>query len=314
MTADGSEISPQTARPRRWCDGLPSVTATIPCGGKWHRITWRRGKLVLEDHDLLAERSLAALGAADPPACMEVLEAWRRMRGPELLYEFLFRDKKIPSTELTFRRTRFADALRRLNTPPPVPPHVGAAWRQAMSASIQREKRMWEITLIETLPVPLRKMLALSVIVAFERQWHHETYRRMHEQHIASALTKIMEPLFEQSVRHWRRNLKPHATFVLGLWLLGPDEQPTCSGWVDSGGAFAAVSLPTSWFTDVWARGIALVDGCLVLSRDDATADGSSFPVVAVRWQREGGGISGAKAAPAVVSATPDGRRSIHWI
>jgi len=46
---------------RRWFDDRPEVTAEIGCG-RQRRIAWRRGKLVLEDHDLLAERSLTALG------------------------------------------------------------------------------------------------------------------------------------------------------------------------------------------------------------------------------------------------------------
>ena len=314
MTAGRGEIARATAaRSRRWFDGLPPVTVKTRCGGRLHRITWRRGKLVLEDHDLLSERSLTALGS-EPPACVQVLDAWRRMRSPELLYEFLLRENTMPADELAFRRSRFEAKLHRLNTPPPVPPQAAAAWRQAMQASLEREKQVWDTVLIEALPAELRRTLALSALVAFERQWHDEAYRRVHEQHIAGALTKITQPLFEQSVRHWRRNLKPQATFVLGLWLGAPDEQPSCCGWVDSGGAFATLTLSTSWFTHVWAHGLALVDGCFVLSRGDGSSEGSSFPAVAVRWQRQVGGISGARAAPAVVSTTPDGQRSLHWI
>ena len=52
-----------TAGGRRWCDDLGPAWAIVDCGGERHAIAWRRGKLVLEDHDLLAERSLLALGA-----------------------------------------------------------------------------------------------------------------------------------------------------------------------------------------------------------------------------------------------------------
>ena len=67
-----------TAAKRRWYDRLAAATAEIDCGGAQHRITWRRGKLVLEDHDVLSERSLVALGSK-PPRCLEVLDAWREM-------------------------------------------------------------------------------------------------------------------------------------------------------------------------------------------------------------------------------------------
>ncbi|MGH9125072.1 MAG: hypothetical protein ACRDZ8_10160 [Acidimicrobiales bacterium] len=64
------------ARPPRWYDYLPPVTATIPCGNRQHRITWQRGKLVLNDHDLSAERAMIALGGQACP-CMQVLTMWR---------------------------------------------------------------------------------------------------------------------------------------------------------------------------------------------------------------------------------------------
>ena len=39
-------------RKPRWCHPLPQATATVPCNGEQHRVSWRRGKLKLEDHDL----------------------------------------------------------------------------------------------------------------------------------------------------------------------------------------------------------------------------------------------------------------------
>lgn len=314
MTAGPSEIARKpTVRSRRWFDGLSPVTAKIRCGGQQHRITWRRGKLVLEDHDLLAERSLTALGS-EPPLCMQVLQAWRRMRNTELLYGFLLRDDAMPPEEVAVRRPSYEAQAQLLTSRRRLPPHMAAILRRDAAARVERDKEMWDITLIEALPDALRRALALSVLVRVERQWGDERYRRRHAKHIASALTMITQPLFEQSVRRWRRNVKRHATFAIELRLLGPGEPPACAGWADHGGAFAVLSLPTSWFTDVWAQGIALIDGCLVLSRGDGSFDASSFPVVAVRWQREGDGISGARAAPAVVSTTPDGEQSVHWI
>lgn len=315
MTAGPSEIAREpTVRSRRWFDGLPPVTAKIRCGGQQHRITWRRGKLVLEDHDLLAERSLTALGS-EPPLCMRVLQAWRRMRNTELLYGFLLRDDDAMAPEEVIAPRLLYDARAELLTSRRrLPPHMAATLRRDLAARVERDKEMWDIMLVDALPDALRRALALSVLVRVERQWGDERYRRRHAEHIESALTVITQPLFEQSVRRWRRNLKPHATFAIELRLLGPGDPPACAGWADHGGAFALLSLPASWFTDVWAQGIALVDGCLVLSRGDASFEASSFSVVAVRWQREGGGISGARAAPAVVSTTRDGEQSVHWI
>ena len=47
----------------------------IDCGGEPHRVSWRRGKLVLEAHDLAAERALRVFGGEACP-CMRVLEMW----------------------------------------------------------------------------------------------------------------------------------------------------------------------------------------------------------------------------------------------
>lgn len=62
--------------PSRWSLRVEPITGLVPCNDEQHRVTWRRGKLVLEDHDLGAERAMIALG--DPPCfCMRVLKLWR---------------------------------------------------------------------------------------------------------------------------------------------------------------------------------------------------------------------------------------------
>jgi hypothetical protein len=52
--------------------------ATVECSGELHRIAWRRGKLVLEDHDLGAERTMLALGG-EMPACLATVQLWRNL-------------------------------------------------------------------------------------------------------------------------------------------------------------------------------------------------------------------------------------------
>ena len=59
----------------RWYDAVPEATAVVDCGGESHRVTWRRGKVVLEAHDLAAERAMLAFGGEMCP-CMRVLEVW----------------------------------------------------------------------------------------------------------------------------------------------------------------------------------------------------------------------------------------------
>jgi hypothetical protein len=59
----------------RWYDPVPEATAVVSCGGEAHRVTWRRGKLVLEAHDLTAERTMLVFGG-ELCECMKVLEMW----------------------------------------------------------------------------------------------------------------------------------------------------------------------------------------------------------------------------------------------
>ena len=59
-----------------WALDVDPVSVVVECSGTRHVVSWRRGKVVLEDHDLTAEEAAAALGAPRP-ACLELLRAWR---------------------------------------------------------------------------------------------------------------------------------------------------------------------------------------------------------------------------------------------
>ncbi len=62
-------------RKPRWYDAIPEASTVVKCGGEQHRVTWRRGKLVLEAHDLTAERTMLVFGG-ELCECMRVLEMW----------------------------------------------------------------------------------------------------------------------------------------------------------------------------------------------------------------------------------------------
>jgi hypothetical protein len=59
----------------RWYQHVAPATALVPCEGEQHRLTWRWGKLKLEDHDLGAERAMLVLGG-EPCACLRALRLW----------------------------------------------------------------------------------------------------------------------------------------------------------------------------------------------------------------------------------------------
>ena len=300
---------------QRWCHDLPAATAQIECGGHQHRITWRRGKLVLEDHDVLAERSLVALGS-EPPTCVQVLDAWRRVRGTDVLYEFLRGDGRTTSASqlADFKRFYEQEMAPPENPPMRMPPQAQIDFERRLAQRRERAKRMWEVTLIDALPEPLRRAMALSVLVTIARRWHDEEYRRTHGGRLESALLAVVDPLFERSVRHWRRNLRPEASVVIDLRLLAPGEQPSCDATAHTVRMSAVLSLPVDWFVDVWAHDLAVVDGCFVLGRTRRAHEGTAVPVLAVRWQRQAPGSSRAITAPAVVTRADDDNPSLRWV
>lgn len=325
MTSGGGDVASQAdAGRRRWCDGLPAATAEIACGGQRHRITWRRGKLVLEDHDVLAERSLTALGS-EPPLCVEILDAWRRVREPELLlYGFLLGGRPLPQGVLArirqHHKAEMASATQQQLRPPQPSassPHGSAPrgrWERRLAARSASEKRMWDVSLMEALPEPLRRALMLSVIVNVERHWHDEEYRRAHGEHTRIALAAIVDDLLEQSARRWRRNIKSYAPFEIEARLLTRGEQPACVASLETGSASAVLSVPLSWFIEIWARDLALVDGCFVLSRAGPWRQEGGIPVTAIRWERETGRrTSRSVVAPAIVTRGTGGGWSLQW-
>jgi len=73
-------------RKPRWYDAIPDATTIVDCGGEQHRVTWRRGRLVVEAHDLSSERTMLAFGGELCP-CMRVLEMWvEQFRMPPELF------------------------------------------------------------------------------------------------------------------------------------------------------------------------------------------------------------------------------------
>ncbi|MDQ6750056.1 MAG: hypothetical protein M3Z33_04805 [Actinomycetota bacterium] len=289
-------------RSAAWYEGLPTVSAGIDCGGEGHRITWRRGKLVLEDHDILAEQSLAALGAK-PPICLQVLDAWRAMRDSELFHELLLKESRHSPEVFGLMKTRFEARMETAQTLP-----QRAAERRG------REKRRWVATLVRALPSGLRRMLALSVVVNAQRHWDDEEFRRQHAKHIEPALKAITAPLFERSARRWRHNFKPYPRFGVEASLLAPGEPATCMARADSGGAHAALALPISWFTDVWSRDIALVDDSLVMGLMEPYGDEPELRVLGVRWERQGWETSSATEAPALLTQGRRGNWRLEWL
>lgn len=306
----------RTTKPQadRWCDGLPDVTAEFECGGQRHRIVWSRGKLVLADHDLLAERTLTVLGC-EAPLCVEVLDAWLLLRGPELLQAFLASAGDTVSAEdLKLRRIEHVEIVQRTKSIESGPAQVLRGLLPSGPKLIERERRAWAMTLLEALPPEFRRMLVLAMIVGIDRRWRDEAYRDAHREHVEPVLDATAAQLLVRSARHGRDSLKRYAPFDIETHALARDEPPRCSVRFDEDGGGGTVALPLAWFTDVWSRGLALVDGSFVTRCvGPATADPTARHVLAIRWERDGGDAFKAVQAPALATRDDGGAWSLRW-
>ena len=92
----------------RWYHHVAPVSATMPCEGEQHRVSWQRGKFVLHDHDLAAERAMLVLGG-EPAPCLRALRMWRDQFGmpPEIfgqMHTWLGDDAVLAPTEMALPR------------------------------------------------------------------------------------------------------------------------------------------------------------------------------------------------------------------
>jgi hypothetical protein len=292
-------------------EGLPDVEAELHCAEEPHRIVWRRGRLVLEDHDLLAERSLIAFGS-EPPLCVEVLDAWRRLRGPELLADLLAGDT-LPGDELAAERLRHRGAVKDALEFIAGPGQTLRGLLVSTRRGIEREREEWAKTLLRALPDAFRRRLALALIVEIERHWHDEAFRAEHREHVEAALARTAGALVERSARCWRR-FGLMASIDIESHVLAPGEPPDCTMRCDSRGGAGSVSLPLTWFADVWSRDLALVDDCFVTQCADRAAGAATLPVLALKWEDDARKVSRSVEAPAIVARDDDGAWTLQWI
>lgn len=92
----------------KWYHHISPVAGVVPCEGEQHRVSWQRGKFVLENHDLSAEYALLAFGG-EPSACVRALRLWRHQFGmpPELfsqMHTYLGVDASLAPKELGLPR------------------------------------------------------------------------------------------------------------------------------------------------------------------------------------------------------------------
>jgi hypothetical protein len=239
----------------RWYAGVPPVRVTVDWGEWRHTILWKRGALVLADHpDPVEDAVLVALVGERCP-CYDVLDTWRSARDVRRRSDPLHEWQGGDSLALASLRE-----LRRIRA---------GRWSKFELFRMTRAR----------LPRELSERMAITEAV---RQ------HRARDPAVAPAVIVRAVAALRQAVHGWRRHHADRDDDVgVEAWTVEPGEPPMIAGLLDAGGGQVRVGVPVPWLWTVWARGLAVVDGCFVL--DAAPLPGGSgnrYGVTAVRWER----------------------------
>jgi len=264
---------------------------SVQCTGANHSIKWRRGKLILADHDVPAERAMVALGA-EPCECLTVLDAWVSAMGNlDLLVGLCMSTNWArPGTPFAVRRISSslssaalvrATLMRSTGGPSGAPTQaviksLTAQW-QSRAASQERSE------VIFSLPEPFRRRLIASLIASASRS------KEQLEENLDYVLKEKVTFAVAESIRYWAGpGSITRLTVDVHVEMGDPGEAPFLLSQVAAKSFIeAGARLPLSWLQQVWARDVAVVEGCFVLEILEASHDGTTLAVNAARWHKD---------------------------
>ncbi|MGD0558767.1 MAG: hypothetical protein ABSA93_27790 [Streptosporangiaceae bacterium] len=247
-----------------WYQSFPPADAYVPCAGQWHEIQFHNGELQLPGHpDAEAELVLAALGG-DIPECVEVAQAWNHRKTDVGLLMVLPRSAQdritvswndVETFESPQRGAVTLSGGAAMSIPTSLPPNAPPRLRQMRDEALRGRARHLE----------LLRLLALG----------HEFQVRLAGCIAANAgdASPGGSKTPGESSPALAAALAGRAAPVVARWLdINPDDVTVAvhegPGW---GSVFAAddeawVALPVSWLWEVWACGVELADGQLVVA------------------------------------------------
>jgi hypothetical protein len=281
-----------------WFTCLPSCEAQVPCGPGRHTVRWEAGQLVLPEHpDAEAELVLAALGG-EKAGCVELAEAWSRHssdlsmlvvgpRGPADEITVGWEDVEAaaqegrPGSVAGFGGSGLA-ALGQLASPPAMA-GVRARQRQLQAELDQTRLRRNDILSLLALGYGFQLRLAGQVVAAHADGADADAAHSDSDSDSDSADADGDVPGGPEADA--RPALVAAITSRLGLvaeqWLgIDPDQvvvslhrgpgwgQVELTGYGDE--RRLRVALPASWLARVWACGLALTGGQLVVAVEQA--------------------------------------------
>jgi hypothetical protein len=278
-----------------WFDSLPAAEAPVPCGTGTHAVRWEAGRLTLPAHpDAEAEMVLGALGG-DKPACVTLAESWARhaddlavlTAGPRSAADRVSVDwaevaelrAHLPGGQpLATPGTRVARAIRFTASggihpagapagPPVVRPGRPAQPRPAtplpspgMAEMLRRQLRQVELLELLALGPEFQFRLAGTVTASWagpDRAGDRAGRR--------PEFSGVLTGRFAPAAQEWL-GIDPDAVTV------SPHEGP---GWgtlevIGTGRTRRLrASLPVGWLAGVWACGLAVVGGHLVVAVEE---------------------------------------------
>jgi hypothetical protein len=235
----------------RWYQHVPPATAVVPCEGEEHHVTWRWGKLKLEDHDLGAERAMLTLGG-EPAPCLRALQLWADQFGMR------------PEQFAQLRGRAGADAV--------------------------------------LLPKELDVPREVGMTISLERAWKASRYFDQQGILIERRLKELVLPALRAHLNAEKQRIGSRIIRGAALRHVPAGQPLGMEGRMDSVSVSATVTVSSAWVVDVWARGIAVVDGAFVLAvLGPAAGGGGAAKVKAVRWRPKRGEPN--VAEPAVITA-----------
>jgi hypothetical protein len=260
-----------------WHDDLGDATQHMALDdGATHRVTWRRGKLVLEDHDIEAEQALIALGG-ERCLCLDVADLFA---SPPPLHEIVQTDSSRGMKTQRALRAITPPQVRFLNAARAMPPSIHSRMQQEFQEHFIRQRRLTVLRMIEG--DLRRRLLSASAIAATRRgvagypdDW--------------IGLTRFfadeIRPGIEWSLRGARRNLPVGAKVNFRLRLLEDDDDPVIDGVVSRGGGTIQLAVQPRWLADVWAHDLTLVDDNPVVAVKERNSVDTAW-VTVVCWSR----------------------------
>jgi hypothetical protein len=281
--------------PGPWWQALPALETWVPCGDGRHPVRWADGTLSLSAHpDPEAEAVLAALGGDQAP-CLEVAQTWHRHssdldwfmagpRGPDdkigVSWDYVQEFRTAPPGGWLTRQALGGPVgsrpMIRARRPSGLP-HRGTGGWSGLGSPPGTGGRADELERLRADRLEMLILLALGP--AFQLALSGTIAARWAAGGARAAEVSARWPALEPALAG---RLAPAAASWLGL---DPDQvdasllerSPELTGWgaLELTGTGAGrrlhATLPVSWLATVWAPGLAVVAGHLVVAVEQAT-------------------------------------------